>query len=153
MVPSIERFHCSRYTYYVCHTKCCTSRTKWLLATEEATHTAGGWSVHLDLHNLSLNDFCLLPVVHCTPSTQHTLHNPTSLPTLPPHIIPHTFHNHSHTPYFHHIVSGSRPPPLYKLTSSLRSHCAIESAVYKSTSELGTPPYTGQPDGSQRCPL
>ena len=29
----------------------------------------------------------------------------------------------------------------------------IRRAVYKSTSELGTPLYAGQPSGSQRCPL
>ena len=29
----------------------------------------------------------------------------------------------------------------------------IYRAVYKSTSELGTPLYTGQPAGSQWCPL
>ena len=31
--------------------------------------------------------------------------------------------------------------------------CQPLTAVYKSTSELGTPHYTGQPAGSQWCPL
>ena len=32
-------------------------------------------------------------------------------------------------------------------------HSPNHKAVYKSTSELGTPLYTGRPVGSQRCPL
>ena len=44
---------------------------------------------------------------------------------------------------------------LNKDTSLMRTLSTVSThrAVYKSTSELGTPLYTGQPAGSQWCPL
>ena len=56
--------------------------------------------------------------------------------------------SHTHT----HCTANlsSTVEPLYK---GLCMQSQTHRAVYKSTSELGTPLYTGQPAGSQWCPL